>query len=139
MANFKIGERQTFEFVDSASGETEEILDYIYVPVNSIKEIFNKREVTSRDLLLVLLADNSVVMVSLETGKHLLWFDLDLSALDVDDEIVDLVPTQMTNEPYFMILTKKGKLLFYHFVVIDNSTSLKKYLRHLKRYDRPVE
>ena len=93
----------------------------------------------SRDFLLVLLADNSVVMVSLETGKHLLWFDLDLSALDEDDEIVDLVPTQMTNEPYFMILTKKGKLIFYHYTVVDSSTNLKKYLRHLKRYDRPVD
>ena len=34
MANFKVGERQTFEFIDPVSGEPEEILDYIYVPVN---------------------------------------------------------------------------------------------------------
>ena len=104
-----------------------------------MKEIHNKKEVVSRDFMLVLLADNSAVMVSMETGKHLFWFDLDLSSLEADDEIVDLIPSPMTNEPYFTLLTKKGKLLLHHYTVIDSSLNLKKYLRHLKKYDRPVE
>lgn len=41
MTNFKIGERQTFEFIiDSESGEAEEILDYVYLPVNAVREIY---------------------------------------------------------------------------------------------------
>ena len=68
---------------------------------------------------MTLLSDNSIVLTSIETGFHLMWFDLDLSSLSEDDVIVDFQPTFSSQEPYFALLTRKGRLLIYHFTLVD--------------------
>ena len=68
---------------------------------------------------MTLLSDNSVVLTSIETGSYLMWFDLDFTSLADDDTIVDFEPTYSSIEPYFAILTRKGRLLIYHFTLVD--------------------
>lgn len=79
-----LGERLTFEY-KSEAGQPLDIVDYDYLPVSNFVELVGGRDVESSHVLMTLLSDNSVVISSIETGVHLLWFDLDLSSLDIDD------------------------------------------------------
>jgi len=79
MAKVQLGERKTFEFRSTVTDELVDIVDYIYLPINPIQEGSRGKDFQTKDLILVLLADNSVVLVSMESGKQFLWFDLDLS------------------------------------------------------------
>ena len=83
----------------------------------------------------MLLADNSVVVVYMESGKNFMWYELDLSSLDQDDTIVDLQPTTGVQDPFFALLTKHGKLLIYHYTIVDSTVSHKKYGRHMMTND----
>jgi len=51
---------------------------------------------------------------------------------------VDLQPTSGVSDPYFALLTRRGKLLIHHYVIIESLASYKKYGRHIKTYDRDV-
>ena len=136
-----MGERLTFEFKSFGAEDEQqllEIVDYDYLPTPTFVESIRGKDVQSTHVLMTLLSDNSVVLTSVETGQHLLWFELDLSSLDDDDKIADFKPSFSGQEPFFAILTKKGRLLIFHYTMIDNPTAQKKYSRHFKSYDRNV-
>ena len=83
-----MGERLTFEFKSFGAEDEQhllEILDYDYLPTPTFVESIRGKDVQSTHVLMTLLSDNSVVLTSVETGQHLLWFELDLSSLDDDD------------------------------------------------------
>ena len=135
MADIVLGDRHTFEFISTITNEPVEILDYDTLAVPNFMEKIKGKDITSKEMIMALLADNSVVLVSMETGKPYLWVDLDLSQLSEDDEIVDFKPSGSQAESFFTILTKKGKILIYQLTVVDGPQNLKKYQRHLQKYD----
>ena len=117
------------------TGKFVDIIDYDFLPTVPIAEMVRNREISSKDVLMAHLADNSVVLTSIETGAIFMWFELDLSKLDEDDAIVDFQPTYSAQEPFFVFLTKKGKIIIYHYALVDNNTSFKKYWKHLNKYE----
>lgn len=64
---------------------------------------------------------------------------MDLSELDENDSIVDMQPSKLGTEPFFIILTRRGKLLLHHYAVVDTPNSFSKYSMHLKKYDKDVK
>ena len=116
-----------------------DIIDYDYLPTPVYTEFVRGKDVQSSYVLMTLLSDNSVVLTSIETGHHFMWFELDLSSLEADDAIVDLMPSTSSQEPFFAILTKKGRILFFHYTMVDGTVNLKKLVRHFKTYDRNVK
>lgn len=93
MADIVLGDRLTFEFMSPITNELVEIVDFDYLPVTNIVEKDKAKDIISKDVIMVLLADNSVVLVSMETGKQFMWIDLDLSSLSEDDAIADIKPS----------------------------------------------
>jgi hypothetical protein len=49
-----------------------------------------------------------------------------------------LQPSPGAHDPFFALLTKHGKLLIYHYTIVDSVVSHKKYGRHLQTYDREI-
>ena len=91
MEKIVLGDRRTFEFHEGEDSPPIDIADYDYMPVPPFTETINGKESTCKEVLMTLLADNSVVLTSIDSGRHYLW--LDLAELAEGDEIVDLLPT----------------------------------------------
>jgi hypothetical protein len=67
-----VGERTLFDFVDE-EGNPVEVVDFTMIPVAQ----FSEAKLSSREALLVLLANNTIIIQSLETSTVLLSFRLD--------------------------------------------------------------
>lgn len=134
MIDVKFGERQTYEFI-SEDGSPSPIVDYIYLPTSVITEKSAERDIVNKEVLLTLHEDRSVAMSTIETGKKLLWFEFAEEHIGPEDIIVDILPGAQKDDYFFALLTKKGKLLIYHYEMIESVARLKKYFRHLKEYD----
>ena len=91
MEKIILGDRRTFEFHEGEDSSAIDIADYDYMPVPPFTENINGKESTCKEVLMTLLVDNSVVLTSIDTGRHYLW--LDLAELAEGDEIVDLLAT----------------------------------------------
>ena len=91
MEKIILGDRRSFEFHEGEDGPPIDIADYDYMPVPPFSESINGKESTCKEVLMTLLADNSVVLTSIDSGRHYLW--LDLAELSEGDQIVDLLPS----------------------------------------------
>ena len=119
MLPIQLGERQIFEFV-SGSGAQIPVQDFVYLPVPPMAEVVASKEYTMKELLLTLLEDRSLVVSSLETGQKYMWYEMLPEHVSEDDSVVDLKTSGNSNEPFFVMLTRKGRVLVFHYTLVDN-------------------
>ena len=91
MEKIILGDRRTFEFREGEGSPPIEISDYDYMSVPPFSEHINGKESVCKEVLMAILADNSVVLTSVDSGRHYLW--LDLAELAEGDQVVDLLPS----------------------------------------------
>ena len=135
MVDVKFGERRSYEFED-LDGTPAPIVDFFYLTSPPITEKSGVKDVINKEVLLTLHSDNSFAMSTIESGQRLIWYDFHESHLTSDDTIVDIMPSGSKDDLFFVVLTKKGKILLFHYTLIDSKVNMKKYINHLKGYDR---
>lgn len=123
MNDVKLGERLSFEYTTS-DGEPIGVTDFGFLPIPAMKEQLAGKDLTVKDVMMTLLDDRSFVISSILTGRQYLWYDIGDDHVEADDTIVDLELSTEANQQFLIILTKKGKMIIYHYTIIESVPSL---------------
>ena len=67
-----------------------------------------------------MLSENTI-MISSVSGQRLLNYQLPLVDM-VDDMVINMISPNIPEETYFILLTKRGRLIVMHYKIVDNVT-----------------
>ena len=65
-----------------------------------------------------MLSENTI-MISSVSGQRLLTYQLPLVDM-VDDMVINMISPNIPEETYFILLTKRGRLIVMHYKIVDN-------------------
>lgn len=68
--------------------------------------------------VLLVLSDYTVIISSVH-GQRLLTYQLPVVDM-VDDIVIDMISPNVPDEPSFVLLTKRGKLIVLNYTIIDS-------------------
>ena len=119
MISIRLGERLTYEFTDQ-DGAPLTVLDFSFGLIPPIVERVNNKDFMSKEVILTLLSDRSFAFSSLHSGHRLLWFEISEEHISAEDVIVDIKPSNKPDELYFAVLTERGKVLIFHYTLVDS-------------------
>lgn len=60
-----------------------------------------------------------IIMISSVQGQRLLTYQLPLVDME-DDMVVDMISPNVPEESYFILLTKRGRLIVLYYTIIES-------------------
>ena len=112
------------------------ILDFQFMQTVRYTEGGVQRFARSTFAVVMLKDDNSLEFVS-QLGSQLLELSVELASVDetfaTPDRVADFQSPSNGEDSYFVVLTERGLLQIYHYVLVDSEKSYAKYLRDLSK------